>query len=131
MSDSIKVCFVIPAYNEASVISKVVSDLNLALKSEPYNFKIVVVDDGSKDNTANISSKAGATIIKHILNSGAGSATATGLSYAQQNNFDIAITMDADGQHNVKDALKGVVIMQRSNIDLLIGSRLIDAQNTL
>lgn len=67
MSDSTKLCFVIPAYNEASVISKVVSDLNLVLKSEPYNFKIVVADDGSKDNTANVASKAGATIIKHIL----------------------------------------------------------------
>jgi hypothetical protein len=62
------------------------------------------------------------------LNTGSGGATATGLSYAQQNGFDIATTSDADGQHAPEDVLKGVEASLASKTDLLIGSRLIDKQ---
>lgn len=124
----LKVCVVIPAYNEAPVIKDVVKDITNALKKATYDFEVVVVNDGSSDNTAAQAQKSGATVINHILNTGAGGATATGLSYANQNGFDIAVTMDADGQHAAEDVTKGIREIQKQNADLLIGSRLINAE---
>ncbi|HVC36225.1 MAG TPA: glycosyltransferase family 2 protein [Candidatus Dormibacteraeota bacterium] len=121
-----RVALVIPAYNEQAVIASVISDLHKKFDKKSYFYQIVVVDDGSQDNTAVIAERAGAYVIRHILNSGSGSATATGLSYAQQNNFDIAATLDADGQHAANDVLRGIEALEDTNIDLLIGSRLIN-----
>lgn len=122
-----KIAIIIPAYNEASVIGDVVKGIQRALNTKKCQFEVVVVDDGSKDDTKEIASKAGAKVISHILNSGSGGATATGLSYAQQNDFDIAATMDADGQHDPSDVVTGIELMIKGKSDLLIGSRLIDA----
>lgn len=121
-----KVCIIIPAYNEAKVIADVISDAAKTFKSSGYQTEIVVVNDSSKDNTSQIAKNSGATVIDHILNTGAGGATATGLSYAQQNGFDIAATMDADGQHLPSDALSGINEIIKRGDDLLIGSRLIE-----
>lgn len=121
-----RVCIIIPAYNESSVIGDVVTSIIDSFKSSSYHTEIVVVNDGSQDRTGAIARQHGAIVINHILNSGAGGATATGLSYAQQNNFDIACTMDADGQHASEDVLKGVDQLTKRKVDLLIGSRLIN-----
>lgn len=122
-----KVCIVIPAHNEETVIAEVVNGVKNLFDKSSYNFEVVVVDDGSLDNTANVAAKSGATVIKHILNSGAGGATATGLSYANQHDFDAAATMDADGQHLPTDVLEGFKQLEQMKVDLLIGSRLIDS----
>lgn len=121
-----KVAFVIPAYNESEAIGDVIKSLKKALKPTKIYYEIVVVDDGSKDNTATLAEQNGAFVIRHILNSKTGSATATGLSYAQQAGFEMAVTLDADGQHSPQDTLKGIELMQKDGADLLIGSRLID-----
>lgn len=123
-----KVCIILPAYNEACVIADTIKDIRSTLKDEVSNYEIVVVNDGSADKTAANAAKAGATVLNHVLNSGAGSATATGLRYAELNNFDIAVTMDADGQHSAADALNGVKVIQQKGLDLLIGSRLINSK---
>lgn len=123
-----KVCVVIPAYNESKVIAGVVKNIRHELQGQKYDFEVIVVNDGSKDNTAEEAEKAGATVIRHILNSGAGGATATGLSYAEQNGFSMAATMDADGQHSPQDVVRGFVELEKRGADLLIGSRLIDSQ---
>lgn len=122
-----RVCFILPAYNEGKVIGSVIKNLQKSLKQTSISYEIVVVDDGSKDSTAEEAARGGATVIRHILNVGSGGATATGLSYAQQNDFTIAATMDADGQHDPADVIAGVEKMQKAEIDLLIGSRLIDS----
>jgi len=124
----LRVCVVIPAFNESSVIGDVVKDVIKTFKNTPYSTEIVVVNDSSKDNTGVVAKKQGATVINHILNTGAGGATATGLSYAQQSGYDIACTMDADGQHDSKDVLEGVHQLIARKADLLIGSRLINKQ---
>lgn len=87
-----------------------------------------MVNDGSHDTTAEKARSGNAIVIDHILNSGAGSATATGLSYANQNGYHIAATMDADGQHAAEDVLRGISELTDRQLDLLIGSRLIDSQ---
>lgn len=122
-----KVCVIVPAYNESTVIRNVIKKSIQEFKKGSYEIDVIVVNDGSKDNTADEANKSGAIVIDHILNSGAGSATATGLSYANQNNYNAAATMDADGQHDPKDVIKGFDKLFKSGGDLLIGSRLIDS----
>lgn len=125
--EKLKVAFIIPAYNEASMIGNVIQSLKKKIPKQTYNAEIIVVNDGSRDDTQLIAKDAGAYVITHLLNSGAGAATATGLSYAFQNNFDIAVTLDADGQHSTRDVLRGVKEIQKQKCDLLIGSRLINS----
>lgn len=124
-----RVCVVVPAYNEATVIKDVVKHAKKVFSraSKSYSIDIVVVDDGSRDNTAAEAIKGGALAIPHILNSGAGGATLTGLAYARQEGYDIVATMDADGQHSPEDVLKGIEVLDDKKVDLLIGSRLIDS----
>ena len=123
-----RVALVIPAYNEGKVIGDVIQELRDVFRRSKYDFEIIVVDDGSKDDTSDKARSSGALVIEHILNTGSGGATATGLSYAFQNGFDVATTCDGDGQHAPKDVLKGVDTLLESKVDLLIGSRLVDTQ---
>ena len=123
-----KVCIVVPAYNEAPVIAEVIATANKVFsKVKNYHIDIVVVNDGSKDATSKKARTAGTIVIDHILNSGAGGATLTGLAYARQHAYDIAATMDADGQHAPTDVLEGIKQLEKQGVDLLIGSRLIDS----
>jgi glycosyltransferase involved in cell wall biosynthesis len=116
-----------PAYNEGSVIKDVIKNAQRVFSKSKHDISIIVINDGSKDNTSSEAKKAGAIVINHILNSGAGGATATGLSYAEQKEYYIAATMDADGQHDPADVVKGIDELMKTKTDLLIGSRLIDA----
>jgi glycosyltransferase involved in cell wall biosynthesis len=125
---AVRVCIILPAWNEAEVIGKLVAHVIKALDASPYSGEVVVVNDGSKDDTSNIARKNGAIVIDHVLNTGQGGAVSTGLSYAEQNQFDIGVTMDADGQHDIRDVLKGIDEIIKRKDDLLIGSRLIDSK---
>lgn len=123
-----RVCVIIPAYNEAQVIADVIKNAQKVFrKAKGYHIDIVVVNDGSKDATSQEARKTDAIVIDHILNSGAGGATLTGLAYARQHHYDIAATMDADGQHAPEDVLNGIIRANTDAVDLLIGSRLIDS----
>lgn len=123
-----RVCVVIPAYNEAPVLTSVVKNAKKVFKkAKKFSIDIVVINDGSTDETAMAAKKGGASVINHILNSGAGGATLTGLSYARKHQYDIVATMDADGQHAPEDVIEGIVRSSNGGADLLIGSRLIDS----
>lgn len=122
-----KLCVIIPAYNEEKVLRDVVYRAKQTFDKSPYNIDVVVINDGSKDHTPREAEKGGAYVINHIINSGAGSATATGLSYALQAGYRAAATMDADGQHSAEDVVKGFKKLLKGKSDLLIGSRLIDS----
>lgn len=115
-----------PSYNEAQVIQQVIKDSLTEFKNSRYNITLLVVNDGSKDTTTTEAKAGGAVVVEHLMNTGAGGATATGLRYAKKYGFDIAATMDADGQHAPDDVLKGIDTLAKGNADLLIGSRLID-----
>ena len=119
---------VIPAYNEAPVIKDVIENAQKVFKtSKDCKIDIVLINDGSSDETSNNAKKTGVKVIDHVLNSGAGGATLTGLSYARQNNYDIVATMDADGQHSPNDVLNGIKYLTKNKQDLVIGSRLINS----
>lgn len=125
-----QVAIVIPAYNEEKVIGRVIKKLpnKLDVKKTTYKIEIIVVNDGSTDNTKSVvEKKYKVHLIDHILNSGAGAATRTGLNYAKKINSSYVVTMDADGQHHEKDVINLIKEVIVSDKDLIIGSRLIDA----
>lgn len=119
-------CIILPAYNEAKAIGTVLDHL-LSYKKKNTDLKvnIVVVDDGSIDNTENICKRMGITVLTHILNRGLGGALATGLEYAKRNGFDYAVTMDSDGQHTIADIPKALQPLLEKKADVVIGSRML------
>jgi len=120
-----RIALVLPAYNEGQVVRSVVADLTSAFSKAAYTYQIIVVDDCSSDNTSSEAASAGAYVIRHLINTGSGGATATGLRYCEEHDFDIAITCDADGQHAAEDVISGVRKLIEQDADLLIGSRLL------
>ena len=111
-----KLSVVIPAYNEASRIRSVIDAARLHLP-------VLVVDDGSADNTVEIARLAGAEVLCQFPNQGKGMALKAGYGYALSQGYDAAITLDADGQHDpVEIPLFVQVFFERSS-DLLIGAR--------
>ncbi len=108
----------IPAFNEASTIGHVIRSLQ---QLDYQNIK--VIDDGSTDQTDHKAMAAGATVIRHFINRGAGAATQTAIEYARTSNCSYLLLMDADGQHLAKDLKKLVEQMEKGNSDIVIGSR--------
>ncbi|MBI4836198.1 MAG: glycosyltransferase family 2 protein [Candidatus Abawacabacteria bacterium] len=109
---------VLPALNEAGHIQSLIQKL----KSKGY--VVIVVDDGSTDNTQEIAEKAGAIVLRHAVNCGAGAATQTGLTYAYQcTKAPYVITCDADGQHEVADIDTLVSFIEEQKKDVVFGSR--------
>lgn len=88
---------IIAAYNESKHISNVLKEIKKSYGN------IIVVDDGSKDNTFEVSKKERVIVLKHIVNLGKGAAMKTGCDYAIKNNADILVLVDADGQHEPKE----------------------------
>lgn len=120
-----KIGVVIPAYNEGPVIGDVLRDISKVFAK--LNTLIIVVNDGSTDNTASVVSKhKNVVLVNHIINMGAGAATRTGLDCAKSLDCDYVVTVDSDGQHNSKDALKLIQALQKDESDFIIGSRLIN-----
>jgi glycosyltransferase involved in cell wall biosynthesis len=117
-----KLIVIVPAYNEARIIRKVLRSLIRALQKIGY-FEIVVVDDGSQDNTGQEARREKVTVLTHPINRGLGGALGTGLSYAKTQNFDIAVTFDADGQHCAADIKKVIRPLIKKQADVVIGSR--------
>ena len=112
---------VVPAYNEEEMIGNTLKKL----KDEGYK-NIIVVDDGSRDNTYNIAKEEGVIVCKHIINRGLGGALGTGIKCALEYNPKVIITFDADGQHDPRDIEKVAKPILNENYDVIIGSRLMD-----
>jgi glycosyltransferase involved in cell wall biosynthesis len=108
---------VIPAYNESRTIAGVVKD------TKEHFDRVIVVDDGSSDDTRKLARKAGARVISHKVNLGVGAATATGVRFALNHGAEIVATIDGDGQHDVNDLVRVVEPVLKDEVDLCIGSR--------
>jgi cellulose synthase/poly-beta-1,6-N-acetylglucosamine synthase-like glycosyltransferase len=92
---------IIPALNEAATIQKVIGDIpGDALRDTlgVQDVQVLVVNDGSTDNTAELAREAGAHVASHPRNCGVGAAVQTGLAFAVEHDFDVAVNIDADGQ---------------------------------
>jgi glycosyltransferase involved in cell wall biosynthesis len=105
------------AYNEATTIGRVVADLRGS------GYRVVAVDDGSRDGTRHIAAAAGADVVVHPVNLGQGAALQTGIDYALAQGADILVTFDADGQHRVADIPILVEALRRERADFALGSR--------
>ena len=124
-----KICIIIPAYNEGKVIGSVLDELpkEITVGNAKISITVAVINDGSTDDTIKVvNARPHVVLINHIMNSGAGGATRTGLRYARENGFDYALTMDADGQHATDDVVKVAKEIMKGESDFIIGSRLID-----
>jgi len=116
-----KTIIIIPAYNEDKSIYQVVS----SIKAVDSKIDIMVVNDGSKDNTEFEAKKAGAGVISLPVNLGIGGAVQTGYIYASCLNYDCAVQIDGDGQHNPRDLPKLLEVIKNGQADMVIGSRFI------
>ena len=111
-----KVIAAIPAFNEEQYIGTVV------LKTRQYVDEVIVVDDGSADQTADVAKLAGATVIQHRQNEGYGASIQTLLAEARKRQADILLLLDADSQHN-PDEIPYLLKPISEGFDLVIGSR--------
>jgi len=113
-----KIFIVIAAYNEGKSIAKVISGLK---KADYHN--IVVVDDGSRDNTYDVALSTGAIVLRHVVNRGQGASLKTGIDYSLKSGADIIVTFDADGQHRVEDLKAMIAPVKGGQCDIALGSR--------
>ena len=114
---------ILAAWNESDMIGRLVGDLR------DMNLNVLVVDDGSTDNTAEVAKEAGAEVLQHKTNLGKGQALADGYRYAAAEGYDAIVTMDADGQHDPQDVPRFFDAYDRTGIPVLIGNRIRDREH--
>ncbi len=113
-----KIVAIIPAYNEASVIADVIE------KTRAFVDEVIVVNDGSRDRTQEIAASRGAFVYSHVINRGLGAAIGTGFAASLKRGADVALTLDADGQHDPAEIPRFVEAVN-AGADFVIGSRML------
>ncbi|MCM1134078.1 MAG: glycosyltransferase family 2 protein [Clostridium sp.] len=118
----VKCLIIIPAFNEAENIEKVVSNL---IENYPQ-YDYVIINDGSTDATKKICEKNNYHTLNLPINMGIGGAVQTGYRYARENDYDVAVQIDGDGQHDVAFLGDMLGLMETAGIDIVIGSRFVE-----
>jgi UDP-N-acetylglucosamine---dolichyl-phosphate N-acetylglucosaminyltransferase len=113
-----KKVIVIPAFNEETTVAQVVREAIRVCDA------VLVVDDGSRDQTAALAAEAGAIVVRHAVNRGLGGALGTGIAGALKLDAAAVVTMDADGQHRAADAERVFARLADGDVDFVIGSRM-------
>jgi glycosyltransferase involved in cell wall biosynthesis len=116
------VVITIPAYNEEKDLSHVIKDIKSVMDSTKYEYKILVVDDGSKDKTADIARKEGAVVVSHPRNLGLAEAFKTEMKNCIDLGADVIVHTDADGQYP-PEYIPGMIKKVEKGYDLVLGSR--------
>lgn len=119
-----KKLIIIPAYNESESIENTVRDI---MKNAPQ-FDYVVINDCSKDNTKEICERNGFNIVNLPINLGIGGAVQTGYKYALEYGYDVAVQVDGDGQHDPAFLESMANVLEKENLDMVIGTRFIDKE---
>ncbi len=120
---------IIPSYNEGKVIHNVLQNIiNETNVGKKHKLDILLINDGSSDDTEENIRNLPVLIVSHLVNMGSGAATRTGLEYAKRNNYDFAVSIDADGQHSPKDLMNVIKKLIGDDYDLVIGSRLLNTK---
>jgi glycosyltransferase involved in cell wall biosynthesis len=124
MADNVQVSVIIPAYNESAGIGNVVEHVIRVLQEDTARtFEILVVDDGSSDDTPSLAEEAGATVIRHPYNIGNGAAIKTGIRRARG---ETLVMMDGDGQHDPEDIPRFLEALD--TYDMVVGARNADSE---
>lgn len=113
-----KIAVLVPAFNEAGSIARVVKRI---YEMNP-GVDVIVINDGSADNTAELAEEAGAIVLSLTVNLGYGAALQTGYKYTLMNDYDCAVQIDGDGQHDPK-YIRDMVAELEQGTDVVIGSR--------
>lgn len=121
MNDTPTIYFVIPAYNEGRSVGQVIRRVLGRYEN------VVVVDDGSADNTAEEAARAGAVVLAHLVNRGQGAALKTGIDYALAAGAEIIVTFDSDGQHRIEDVDALIAPVREGRCDVALGSRFLES----
>lgn len=108
---------VVPAYNEGSCLADVVRDIRAVYPN------VVVVDDGSSDDTFDVARRCATFSLRHLINRGQGAAIQTGIDFSLQRGAQYVVTFDADGQHCVEDIAAMLEPLVRGECDITLGSR--------
>lgn len=109
---------IIPAFNEGASIRGVINAV------QPYvEGDIVVIDDGSEDDTAALARQAGAAVIRHPCNLGIGAAVQTGFLYGLTRGYDYVVRQDGDGQHDPAQIPRLLAVLREGDADIVVGSR--------
>ena len=119
-----RVCIVIPVYNEAGAICGVIDDIRTV-----GDYILIVVDDGSHDDTAFQAHAKGVLVIRHRVNRGKGAAVKTGVVAANLLDADVVVTMDGDGQHDPGDLQSLIEPILTEQYDVVLGSRLLNRED--
>ena len=121
-----KVLLIIPAYNEEENIANVYKSITNYNKKNKIKYDVIVINDGSKDNTLKILKDNKIPHVNLIHNLGIGGAVQTGYKYAFYNDYDIAVQFDGDGQHDIRYVKDIIEPLLNEKADMVIGSRFID-----
>lgn len=119
-----KKLIIIPAYNEEENLPKLIFSIGNLLSEFDY----VIINDGSTDNTRKLCEETHLNVVNLPINSGIGVAVQTGYKYALYNDYDIAIQIDGDGQHDVSYLKEIIAPLEKDEADVIIGSRFIEYQ---
>jgi len=118
-----RTCIIIPTYNEAGAIGDLVE------KIRRQDLDVLVVDDGSIDNTSGIAREKGAVVLRNPRNEGKGASLKEGFDFALGKDYDAVITMDGDGQHRPDDIPYFMRLAKSSEGGIFIGNRMSKARN--
>jgi len=114
---------IVPAYNEAGAIAATVAEI----REHAPDFDVLVVDDGSTDDTAARAGAAGGVVVRHPFNLGIGGAMQTGYQYADERGYDVAVQVDGDGQHDPRCIAALLrTLRERREINMVTGSRFVE-----
>jgi glycosyltransferase involved in cell wall biosynthesis len=110
---------IVPAYNEAGSVAHTVAEIH----EHAADFDVLVIDDGSTDDTAEIAERAGARVIRMPFNVGIGGAMQCGYMYARDNAYEVAVQVDGDGQHDPRDIPRLLAELAKGDVEMITGSR--------
>jgi glycosyltransferase involved in cell wall biosynthesis len=113
-----RTCVIIPTYNESKAIAGLINQIS------KLGLKVIIIDDGSGDDTAKIALEAGAEVLRNQSNAGKGASLIKGYAFSVSRGFDAVISMDGDGQHSADDIKAFILKAESSDCGIIIGNRM-------
>lgn len=120
-----RILAIVPAYNEAGNIEKTINDI----RQHASHVEVLVINDGSSDDTATYAKKTGAHVVTLPFNLGIGGAVQTGMLFAYEHHYDYALQIDGDGQHDARYIKDLLAVLTQESVDMVVGSRFLQAND--